>query len=49
MFLSVEGFVLPTAPKPKKGRHDASIKRLPNDVYDAIQELLPEPWTDTYM
>ena len=49
MFLSVEGFTMPTAPKPKKGKHDTSIKRLQNDAYDAIQELLPEPWTDEYM
>ena len=45
MFLSVEGFAMPTAPKPKKGRHDTTVKRLPNDVYDAIQERLPEAWT----
>ena len=49
MFLSVEGFVMPTAPKPKKGQHHEYIKRLPDDVYDAIQELLPEPLTDEYM
>ena len=49
MFLSVEGFAMPTAPKPKKGKHDKSIKRLPDDEYDAIQELLPEAQTDEYM
>eukprot|EP00966_Prymnesium_polylepis_P332042 7387578-Prymnesium_polylepis.1 len=49
MFLSVEGFAMPTAPKPKKGMHHEWVKHLPNDEYDAIQELMPEPWTDNYM
>ena len=49
MFLSVEGFVMPTAPKPKRGAHHEYVKRLPDDVYDAIQEQLPEPLTDEYM
>ena len=40
MFLSVEGFTMPTAPKPKKGKHDESVKRLLDDEYDAIQALI---------
>ena len=36
-------------PKPKKGKHYEYVKQLPDDEYDAIQELLPEPWTDVYM
>lgn len=49
MFVSVEGFFMPTMPKPKKGKHDLGVKQLPDDEYDAIQELLPEPWTEDYM
>ena len=49
MFLSVEGFTMPTAPKPKKGKHDESVKRLLDDEYDAIQALLPEAWAEEYM
>ena len=49
MFLSVEGFVMETAPAPKKGTHHIWVKELPNDEYEAIQELMPEPWTDNYM
>ena len=53
MFLGIEGFSMPAAPA-KKGakqdaRHDANIKRLPDDVYEAILELLPGGQTDAYM
>ena len=40
---------MPTAPAPKKGVHHVYVKRLPDDVYEAIQEQLPEPLTDEYM
>ena len=40
---------MPTAPKPKKGKHDESVKRLLDDEYDAIQALLPEAWAEEYM
>ena len=49
MFLSLAGFVMPTAPAPKRGKHQEWIKRLPDDVYDAIQERMPEAWTDAFM
>ena len=49
MFLSMEGFEMPTAPAPKKGTHHEWIKELPDDEYEAIQELMPEPLADEYM
>ena len=49
MFLSVVGFVMPTAPKPKKGKHLEYVKELPDDEYDMIQELMPEPMGSEYM
>ena len=49
MFLSVVGFVMPTAPKPKKGKHFEYVKELPDDEYDMIQELMPEPMGGEYM
>lgn len=49
MFLSIVGFVMPTAPKPKKGKHLLYVKELPDDEYDMIQELMPEPMGGEYM
>ena len=51
MILSLEGFLMPTADKKtsSKPTPNAFIKRLGSDEYDAILELLPEPWTDEYM
>ena len=49
MFLSVEGFAMPTAPPPRKGKHQEYVKRLPNDEYEAIQALMPEPLAEEYM
>ena len=49
MFLSMEGFEMPTAPAPKKGQHHEWVKELPDDEYEAIQELMPEPLAADYM
>jgi hypothetical protein len=49
MFLSMEGFVMPLAPKPKKGAHHDWLMELPDDEYEAIQGLLPEPLAEEYM
>ena len=49
MFLCVAGFVMPTAPKPKKGKHLEYVKELPDDEYDIIQEQMPEEMGGEYM
>ena len=29
--------------------HHEYVKQLPDDVYDAIQEKMPEAWSEEYM
>jgi len=45
----MEGFEMPPAPAPKKGQHYKWVKELPDDEYEAIQELMPEPLAAEYI